>query len=113
MEWTAIPGIVNVAERFGRYSDHPSTPLIWIHAVSVGETRAAQPLIQALLSKYPYHFVLLTHMTPTGRETGRALFGRRVSRCYLPYDLPGAVRGFLDHYQPRVGILMETEIWPI
>jgi 3-deoxy-D-manno-octulosonic-acid transferase len=102
----------NVAERFGHYRQIPSTPLIWIHAVSVGETRAAQPLIEALLSKYPQHYVLLTHMTPTGRETGKALFGRRVERCYLPYDLPGAVGGFLRHFDPRVGILMETEIWP-
>ena len=107
------PGyLLNIGERFGRYADYPAAPLIWIHAVSIGETRAAQPLIEGLLAKYPYHFILLTHMTPTGRDTGRALFGRRVSRAYLPYDLPGAVRGFLDHYQPRVGILMETEIWP-
>lgn len=107
------PGYLrNVAERFGHYAQTPVEPLIWIHAVSVGETRAAQPLIEALLSKYPQHYVLLTHMTPTGRETGKALFGRKVERCYLPYDLPGAVGAFLEHFEPRVGILMETEIWP-
>ncbi len=104
--------LLNLAERFGHYRQIPSTPLIWIHAVSVGETRAAQPLIEALLNKYPQHYVLLTHMTPTGRETGKALFGRKVERCFLPYDLPGAVGGFLRHFEPRVGILMETEIWP-
>jgi 3-deoxy-D-manno-octulosonic-acid transferase len=107
------PGYLDhVAERFGAYQEIPGTPLIWVHAVSVGETRAAQPLIEALLAKYPQHYVLLTHMTPTGRETGKALFGRNVYRCYLPYDLPGAVADFLDYFQPCAGILMETEIWP-
>ena len=101
-----------VGERFGSYRKIAGTPLIWVHAVSVGETRAAQPLIQALLRDYPQHYVLITHMTPTGREAGRELFGGRVERCYLPYDLPGAVRDFLDHYNPHAGILMETEIWP-
>src|SRR5262249_12967388 len=86
--------------------------LIWVHAVSVGETRAAQPLIETLLRQYPNHFMLVTHMTPTGRDAGRELFAGRVERCYLPYDLPDAVSSFLEHYQPHVGILMETEIWP-
>src|SRR5262245_7048368 len=96
----------NVAERFGRYRASAGAPLIWVHAVSVGETRAAQPLIEALLARYPGHRLLLTHMTPTGRETGSALFGERVDRCYLPYDLPDAVAAFLDHHVPRAGILM-------
>ena len=103
----------HVGERFGRYADQPeAVPLIWLHAVSVGETRAAEPLLRALREKYPGHRILLTHMTPTGREAGEALFGRDVSRHYLPYDYPGAVRRFLDHFRPRVGVLMETEIWP-
>ena len=102
----------HVKERFGHYTRLPGESVIWVHVVSVGETRAAQPLIEALLARYPRHTVLLTHMTPTGRETGRALYGRRVERCYLPYDFPGAVGGFLDHFDPLVGILMETEIWP-
>ena len=103
----------HVAERFGRYSAQPNTaPLIWLHAVSVGETRAAEPLLRALRERYPNHRILLTHMTPTGRETGVALFGEDVLRCYLPYDYPRAVARFLDHYQPSVGVLMETEIWP-
>jgi len=62
--------------------------------------------------KYPQHRILLTHMTPTGRETGEALFGADVTRCYLPYDYPAAVARFLDHFRPRAGIVMETEIWP-
>ena len=102
----------HVAERFGHYAQAAGGPLIWVHAVSVGETRAAEPLIQALRGKYPQHRVLLTHMTPTGRETGEAIFGEDVIRCYLPYDYPGAVARFLDRFRPRVGILMETEIWP-
>ena len=102
----------HLGERFGYYSVHETKPLIWLHAVSVGETRAAEPLVRALLEKYPGHRILLTHMTPTGRETGEALFADSVSRCYLPYDYPGAVARFLNHYKPCVGILMETEIWP-
>jgi len=102
----------NVAERFGYHAQAGGGPVIWVHAVSVGETRAAEPLIRALREKYPQHRVLLTHMTPTGRETGEAIYGDEVTRCYLPYDYPGAVARFLAHFQPRIGILMETEIWP-
>ncbi len=100
-----------IPERFGYYRQSATQPLIWIHAVSVGETRAAEPLIRALQKKYPTHQVLLTHMTPTGWETGETLYGDTVLRCYLPYDYPGAVARFLDHFRPRVGMLMETEIW--
>ena len=102
----------HVAERFGHHAQAAGGPVIWVHAVSVGETRAAEPLIRALRGKYPQHRVLLTHMTPTGRETGEAIYGDDVMRCYLPYDYPGAVARFLDHFRPRAGILMETEIWP-
>jgi 3-deoxy-D-manno-octulosonic-acid transferase len=103
-------------ERFG-WARYPRTerPLIWVHAVSVGETRAAEPLIAALLERYPQHGLLLTHMTPTGRETGRALATRwpgRITQVYLPYDLPFAVRRFLRAFRPVVGIGMETETWP-
>ena len=110
--WRERGYLQNVGERFGSYRKTAGTPLIWVHAVSVGETRAAQPLIQALFRDYPQHYVLMTHMTPTGRDAGRELYGGRVERCYLPYDLPGAVADFLAHYNPRAGILMETEIWP-
>jgi 3-deoxy-D-manno-octulosonic-acid transferase len=104
--------LAHIAERFGYYPQDAGGPLIWVHAVSVGETRAAGPLVHALLAKYPGHRVLLTHMTPTGRDAGQELFGGNVVRCYLPYDYPGAVARFLRHFRPRAGILMETEIWP-
>ena len=106
------PGYLrHVAERFGYYQASPQTPLIWLHAVSVGETRAAEPLVRALQARNPQCRILLTHMTPTGRDTGEALFGGTVERCYLPYDYPGAVARFLEHFKPRAGIVMETEIW--
>ena len=90
----------------------PPGPTIWLHAVSVGETRAAQPLVAALRQRYPEHRILFTHMTPTGRETSEALFGDRVERIYLPYDTPWAMRRFLRHYRPESGFIMETELWP-
>jgi 3-deoxy-D-manno-octulosonic-acid transferase len=103
----------HVGERLGRYAAaRDPRPVIWVHAVSVGETRAAEPLVHALLERYPDHQVLLTHMTPTGRRTGETVFGGSVARAYLPYDYPGAVSRFLEHFAPAVGILMETEIWP-
>jgi len=102
----------HVGERFGYYAQSADGPFIWVHAVSVGETRAAEPLIRALTARHPRHRILLTHMTPTGRETGETLFGENVVRCYLPYDYPGAVARFLRQFQPRAGVLMETEIWP-
>lgn len=104
----------HLAERFGFYPGLADNgkPIIWLHAVSVGETRAAEPLINALQQRYPDHQILLTHMTPTGRTTGEDLFGDRVQRVYLPYDYPFAVRRFLRHFQPRLGLLLETELWP-
>jgi 3-deoxy-D-manno-octulosonic-acid transferase len=102
----------HLGERFGRYAPIPQTPLIWLHAVSVGETRAAAPLIAALKTRYPDHRILLTHMTPTGRQTSTDLFGDGVLRVYLPYDYPFAVRRFLACFRPAVGVIMETEIWP-
>lgn len=102
----------HIGERFGRYPPRPSGPIVWIHAVSVGETRAAQPLVKALRREFPDHRILFTHTTPTGRETGAQLYGDDVSRVYLPYDLPGAVERFLDWYHPEFGLLMETELWP-
>ena len=88
---------------------------IMVHAVSVGETRAAEPLVEALLAQYPECRILLTHMTPTGRATGRALFGHhgeRVIQSYLPYDTGLMVARFLRRHRPRACILMETEVWP-
>ncbi|MDA8382067.1 MAG: lipid IV(A) 3-deoxy-D-manno-octulosonic acid transferase [Betaproteobacteria bacterium] len=101
----------HVAERFGFYRMRPARPVIWLHAVSVGETRAAGPLVHALRARYPGYDVLLTHTTPTGRETSESLFGQAVARAYLPYDFPFAMRRFLRHFRPTLGILMETEIW--
>ncbi|MET0321188.1 MAG: lipid IV(A) 3-deoxy-D-manno-octulosonic acid transferase [Duganella sp.] len=106
-------------ERLGLYGraawSTPATPVLWVHAVSVGETRAAEPLVDALLAAYPHSRVVLTHMTPTGRETGRTLFakhGARLVQSFLPYDTGLMVSRFIAHFQPSVCILMETEVWP-
>jgi len=101
----------HMRERFGWYQARPARPVIWLHAVSVGETRAAEPLVRALVARYPGHELLLTQMTPTGRETAQQLFGGAATIVYLPYDYPGAVARFLARFNPRLGILMETEIW--
>jgi 3-deoxy-D-manno-octulosonic-acid transferase len=101
----------HLAERYGFYATRPQEPVIWLHCVSLGETRAAAPLVQTMLAQYPQHRILLTHATPTGREAGEQLFGDRVDRVYLPYDTPDAVARFLDHFHPAIGLLMETELW--
>jgi 3-deoxy-D-manno-octulosonic-acid transferase len=87
-------------------------PTIWIHAVSVGETRAAAPLIALLRGRFPDHRMLLTQMTAAGRECAREFYGPEVDVAWLPWDLPWAQRSFLRRWQPRLGIIMETEIWP-
>lgn len=99
------------AERFGFYSHSMHKPVIWLHCVSVGETRAAEPLVKALLEQYPQHQIVLTHATPTGRATGSQLFGDKIQSVYLPYDVPFAVKRFLQHFKPAIGIIMETELW--
>ena len=101
-----------IAERFGHYRDRPSTGWVWVHAVSLGETRAAAALIDAMRVERPGMRLLLTHGTATGRETGVALLRENDRQCWLPYDTPGAVRRFLRQFRPAVGVLMETEIWP-
>ena len=104
-----------IAERFGRYPRGERAPhghVLWVHAVSLGETRAAAPLVDRLRRGYPDATVLVTHMTATGRAAGRALFGDRVAQAWLPYDVPFAVRGFLARWNPRVALIMETELWP-
>ncbi|TLP61717.1 MULTISPECIES: lipid IV(A) 3-deoxy-D-manno-octulosonic acid transferase [Pseudomonas] len=87
---------------------------IWVHAVSVGESIAAAPMVRALLKQYPDVPITLTCMTPTGSERILAMFKDepRVQHCYLPYDLPWAAGRFLDHVRPTLGIIMETELWP-
>jgi len=103
----------NVGERFGLYRGAAhATGALWIHAVSLGETRAIAPLIERLQREAPARPILLTHMTATGREAGRTLFGDRVMQAWLPYDVPFAVRRFLEHFRPRAGLLVETELWP-
>jgi 3-deoxy-D-manno-octulosonic-acid transferase len=104
------------AQRWGwRFAPVSAAPLLWIHAVSVGETRAAAALVDALLERYPKHQLLLTHATPTGRASARQLFSKyegRVVSAYLPYDYPGAIRRFFARYRPQLGMVMETEVWP-
>ena len=100
-------------ERLGFAPRLPGTrPLIWLHAVSVGETRAATPLVRALQLRHPEHAILLTHATPTGRQTGTELFGEHVLQAYLPYDFPPLVWLFLRRTRPCLGVIMETEVWP-
>ncbi|MBS1141959.1 MAG: Three-deoxy-D-manno-octulosonic-acid transferase, N-terminal [Proteobacteria bacterium] len=104
--------LANLGERYGFYRQPVPAKLIWVHAVSVGETRAAQPLIEGLQARWPEHRILLTGMTPTGRAAGLEVYGDKVIQAYLPYDYPGAVTRFLRHFSPAFGVLMETEIWP-
>jgi len=105
------------AERFGFVprsvgNAGAAFPLIWLHAVSVGEVRASAPLVKALVREYPGHRILITTMTPTGSATVRDLFGASVAHCYVPYDLPTAVWRFLQRTRPRLALIMETELWP-
>lgn len=102
----------HLSERFGRYTTRPQRPVLWIHAVSVGETRAAEPLIKSLAARHPDHQLLLSCMTPTGRASAEALYREIATIVYLPYDFAFAQRRFLRHWQPALGVLMETELWP-
>jgi len=102
-----------IGERYGRYGDlGPTGDVVWIHAVSVGETRAAAPLVERVRIARPGATIVVTSMTATGRETARSLFSPPVVQAWLPYDLPGAMRRFLAHFRPSIGLLMETELWP-
>jgi 3-deoxy-D-manno-octulosonic-acid transferase len=106
----------HINERLGlSWSISGVTPRIWVHAVSVGETRAAEPLIDALIQSGEK--ILLTHMTPTGRDTGRQLFADHIAsgqlvQSYLPYDIHWAVNSFYRYFSIKVGLIMETEVWP-
>lgn len=99
-------------ERLGLFDGATQPGQVWIHAVSLGETRAAQGLVDALRRQVPGVQLLLTHGTATGREAGRALLQPGDTQAWLPYDTPGSVRRFLQRHRPAVGVLMETEIWP-
>lgn len=101
-------------ERLGWGGDRVAAggPVVWVHAVSLGEARAAEPLVRALRATIPGMRLLLTHTTATGREAGRHLLQPGDAQVWLPYDTPGAVRRFLRCHRPAVGVLMETEVWP-
>src|SRR5690606_41143213 len=86
--------------------------VIWVHAVSVGETMAAVPLIRRLQTLYPDYLIAVTTSTPTGSERVKALLGDSVYHCYAPYDTPGAVSRFLNTLKPKILIIKETELWP-
>ncbi len=103
-------------ERFG-WTPYPQSaaPRVWLHAVSLGETNAARALVRLMLERWPECEILLTCMTPTGRDAGARIakaFPGRIQQCYLPYDAPKLMGKFLDETKPRLGILMETEVWP-
>ncbi len=99
--------------RLGFYGAPAEPGRLWIHAVSLGETLAASALIAALREREPRVRILLTQSTATGREAAQALLREGDALAWLPYDTPGAVRRFLRHWQPRLGVLMETEVWPV
>ena len=90
----------NIGERFGCYDQPPLRNCIWIHAVSVGETRATEPLIRRLKALHPARAILLTSMTPTGRATALALFGETVTCVYLPYDLVALHDQLIARFRP-------------
>jgi 3-deoxy-D-manno-octulosonic-acid transferase len=107
------PGYLeHVEERFGRYHEPTEQGRLWIHAVSLGETRAAAILVDALRRANPGLRLLFTHGTATGRAEGKRLVREGDAQAWLPWDTPRAVAGFLDHFKPSAGILMETEVWP-
>ena len=105
-----------IGERLGYYTPDIAARIepgrLWLHAVSLGETRAAAALLQALRERCPGLRLLLTHGTATGRDAGRALLRPGDLQLWMPWDSPGAVERFLVRHQPCVGVLMETEVWP-
>lgn len=102
----------HLRERLGFVPPMPSGPVLWIHAVSLGETRAAEPLVRWARQHLPAARILLTHTTPTGRQAGRELFGSDVVQAWLPWDLPFAMNRFFARARPSLGLVMETEVWP-
>ena len=101
-----------IGERLGHYDGSASEGWLWVHAVSLGETRAAASLIATLRERLPGCRLLLTHGTATGREAGQALLHDGERQVWLPYDTPAVVQRFFAQFRPRVGVLMETEVWP-
>jgi 3-deoxy-D-manno-octulosonic-acid transferase len=102
----------SLADRLGRPTVQFAEPVIWVHAASMGEVQAAAVLVRTLQARYANYQILVTTMTTTGAARVKALFPERVTHCYLPYDLPWAVRAFLRRVSPKLGIVMETELWP-
>tara|TARA_R110002049_G_scaffold18884_9_gene71698 strand:+ start:10964 stop:12229 length:1266 start_codon:yes stop_codon:yes gene_type:complete len=100
-----------LAQRFG-FAYQRLEPSLWVHAVSVGEVVAAAPLIRALLERYPQHPLLLTTVTPTGAARAQSLFGDAIAHAYIPFETPDAVNRFFRRAQPKIAMIMETEIWP-
>jgi len=101
-----------LGQRFGFGIPRMSEGCIWVHAVSFGEVQASLPLVRSLRARFPDRSVLFTTVTPTGASRARSLFGDDVAHCYLPFETPGAVRRFFEAANPRLALIMETEIWP-
>ncbi|WP_283160749.1 glycosyltransferase N-terminal domain-containing protein, partial [Salmonella enterica] len=99
-------------ERYGFYRRPLKPGGIMLHSVSVGETLAAIPLVRALRHRYPDLPITVTTMTPTGSERVQSAFGNDVQHVYLPYDLPDALNRFLNEIDPKLVLIMETELWP-
>lgn len=110
--WRAPAYARRIGERFACGLPALRAGGIWLHAVSVGESIAAAPLVRQLQARYPQLPITLTCMTPTGSQRIVAMFGDSVQHCYLPYDLPWTAARFLQRVQPRLAIIMETELWP-
>ena len=110
--WRAPAYSRRIGERFAFGLPRLRPGGIWVHAVSVGESIAAAPMVRELMARYPHLPITITCMTPTGSERIQALFGDSVQHCYLPYDLPWTAARFLDCLQPKLAVVMETELWP-
>jgi 3-deoxy-D-manno-octulosonic-acid transferase len=102
----------HVEERLGVYAVDKPEKAVWVHAVSVGEARAAAPLVRALQRLLPDHAMVMTCTTAAGRETLKQVYGESMTCVFLPYDYPEAVKSFLQTFRPRLAVLMETELWP-
>jgi 3-deoxy-D-manno-octulosonic-acid transferase len=100
------------AERFGFYKTPAGSGALWFHAVSVGEVEAVIPLIRRMRAHFPDLPCLVTTTTPTGSRRVTEVLGTAIQHVYLPYDMPDSVQRFLAHFQPRLAVIMETEIWP-
>ena len=101
-----------IGERFGYYKGEKPQNILWVHAVSYGEVKAAIPLINKLRINFPQKRVLITTTTPSGSRLVKELFGNKVDHVYLPYDTKGSVIRFFKYFNPEIAIIIETELWP-